>query len=75
MQFFQRLSNPLFHSEIVVPATGGGQKLWLAEPGMDTPSLGNVGSHTTGDFNFGSISNISRVKDVWSFSDTKQGYN
>lgn len=72
--FFYQSSNPLFHSEIVL-ATGGGQKLWFAEPGMDTPSLGNVGSPTTGDFPFGSISNISIVKDVWTFSDIKQGYN
>jgi len=42
---------------------------------MDTLSLEDVRSHTTGDFTFGSISNISIVKDVWRFSDIKKGYN
>lgn len=50
-------------------------KLWFAEPGMDTPSMGNVGSCTIGALAFGSISNSSIAKDVWSFSEIKKGYN
>lgn len=48
----------MFHSGTVLLATGDGQKLWFAESDVDTPSLGNCGSHTTGNLTFGSISNF-----------------